>query len=276
MCAQCHHWTRSVMCFWSRGSIQQLIVGAMLSIFFMVVAITIRPFQSRFNNNFKTVTDIAIIATFMLAILLSDRVDKRLEPAWLGREELDSTLLLANLGLPILCIVFEVGLQAIDEEEEVDRYTEIGGLRWPFARWDGHGGQFRGAGKNDDARLATLRRELEEQVDFETLQGRALNISKEQLRLCHKSQQPKDALVELVVWQAGLEGKGWGCWSGQPVGTTRAAVLDQGTIRRTERLTKQQRGKAPALRDQNIFDEEEAENPLAYAPDDLGKIDVEE
>lgn len=93
-----------LMIFWQRGSIQQLVIGIQLSAFFMAAAIKIQPFQDRFNNDFKVVTDAAVMITFNVAILMSRRVDKSLEPAWFGPEIIDGILIVVNMVIPS-CVV---------------------------------------------------------------------------------------------------------------------------------------------------------------------------
>jgi hypothetical protein len=229
--------------FWSRGSIQQLTIGIAVSTVFLTLAVKIRPFELRFNNNFKLVTDISIISTFCICILLSDRVDQELEPEWLGKAELDVALVLVNIGFPLAAIISEVGMQVEESNDvEVLGKEDRDGVQWPYARWEE--GAFRGAKLGDDHRLAALRLELEG-LEIGKLDRRAnkVDLTNDQIEGCHSSPFPKEAMVDLIVAVAALEGKGWGCCKSEPIGTVYEAMFAQ-EIAEAKRLAKRKAEKA--------------------------------
>jgi hypothetical protein len=60
----------SMICFFARGSLQQLVAGAVVSTIFLVAAAGIRPFRTKFDNDFKIASDIALVVTFNISVLL--------------------------------------------------------------------------------------------------------------------------------------------------------------------------------------------------------------
>ena len=92
-----------VMIFFRPGSVQQLLVGGMIAGLYMTAAVAIRPFESRFNNNFKICTDAAVMVTFNIAVMLNDKVDMSKE--FLSEFSLNFSLILVNIVLPCLVVV---------------------------------------------------------------------------------------------------------------------------------------------------------------------------
>ena len=60
------------MCFVRRGSVTQLVLGAIVSTIFFGAATKYQPYKLAFNNRLKTVADAAITITFMVGILLNN------------------------------------------------------------------------------------------------------------------------------------------------------------------------------------------------------------
>lgn len=61
--------------FFERGSMYQLAVGIQLSAVFTTAAVYFRPYRYRFNNNLYVVANGAVLVTFNVGVLLSDRID---------------------------------------------------------------------------------------------------------------------------------------------------------------------------------------------------------
>ena len=102
--------------FFERGSMYQLAMGLQLSAFFLGAALHFRPFQSRFNNNFKLVTDLAVMCTFAFAIITSDRVDKAKEPFFVTDEAIMETLfMIVNVGMPVAVVATEIARTMNDD-----------------------------------------------------------------------------------------------------------------------------------------------------------------
>ena len=59
-----------LLCFFYRGSTQQLVLGGIMASFFLCGSVSARPFITKFDNDFKIVTDAALMMTFSLSILL--------------------------------------------------------------------------------------------------------------------------------------------------------------------------------------------------------------
>jgi hypothetical protein len=53
----------------------QLAVGIQLSAVFTTAAVYFRPYRYRFNNNLYVVANGAVLVTFNVGVLLSDRID---------------------------------------------------------------------------------------------------------------------------------------------------------------------------------------------------------
>jgi hypothetical protein len=64
-----------LMIFFSPGSVFQLVFGVLISAVFLTFSVWQRPFLSRFNNRFKIATDVAIMVTFAIAIMMNKNVD---------------------------------------------------------------------------------------------------------------------------------------------------------------------------------------------------------
>ena len=65
-----------------------------------------RPFVSRFDNNFKIVTDAAVLITFNIAVMLNDRVD--LSKEFLSEGFLNFSLILVNILVPAGVVVEQI------------------------------------------------------------------------------------------------------------------------------------------------------------------------
>ncbi len=99
--------------FFDRGSIYQLAVGIQLSAVFTTAAVYFRPFRSRFNNNLYCVANGAVLVTFNIGILLSERIDIAREPGWIQSPSyLDFALFLANVFAPAATVAWEAFLQS--------------------------------------------------------------------------------------------------------------------------------------------------------------------
>jgi hypothetical protein len=119
----CYYWealemTRKVvltglMVYWAPGTVQQLLLGATISVIYMGAAILKQPYQSPFNNRFKIVTDGAILFTFNVAVLLSPHVN---DPDAAGgftlfyieRGHLEIMLFVVNFLIPLALVGHEV------------------------------------------------------------------------------------------------------------------------------------------------------------------------
>ena len=95
-----------VMIFFRPGSVQQLLVGGTIASFYMAATATMRPFVSRFDNNFKVAVDAAIVVTFNIAVMLNDRVD--LSKEFLSEGFLNFLLIFVNLVVPATVVVVQL------------------------------------------------------------------------------------------------------------------------------------------------------------------------
>lgn len=109
-----------LLIFFDRGSIYQLAVGIQLSAFFTTMAVYFRPYTVHFNNNLYVVANFAVLVTFNIGVLLSDRIDKRREQSWVQNQlYLDAGLLLANCVAPSLVVAYEAARQAgVDQKKQ--------------------------------------------------------------------------------------------------------------------------------------------------------------
>jgi hypothetical protein len=92
----------SMMCFFSRGSLEQLAVGAIISSGFLVASVKHRPFLVDFDNRFKIMTDLALVVTFNISLMLQNPYDNDTVPEWV----LGSILVVVNAVLP-LCLMLQ-------------------------------------------------------------------------------------------------------------------------------------------------------------------------
>lgn len=75
--------------------------GAIASAFFLAASVSSRPFHSEFDNDFKIVTDAALMVTFNLSLLLQkDAAQDGLVP----RVVLGATLVIVNVVAPLLLV----------------------------------------------------------------------------------------------------------------------------------------------------------------------------
>jgi hypothetical protein len=204
---ECYYWEAlemfrkilltGLMIFWSPGSVQQLVTGVQISAMFFVLSVKNRPFVTRFNNNFKICTDLAVLITFAVAILLSPRVDQSMEPAWVTRDVMDTILLVANMFIPALVVFMEFSRGAEQEEEDIHaRYGWLG---------DERDGGFKLL-VEEEPRLAGLRRELEA-LELKTLNSgaREAGLTQEELEEVHNTDHPKQVLIDHLMEHAAKE-----------------------------------------------------------------------
>ena len=185
-----------LMIFWTPGSVQQLVVGVQISAFFLVVSIKTRPFLTRFNNNFKIVTDLAVMVTFNVAILLSDRVDWSMEPGFVTREALDMMLIVVNMVIPAIVVFLELNRSTAPPRGKA-KFGWLGDER--------HGG-FKIMAE-EEPRLAGLRHELEG-VDLKTLNqnARSAGLNSREMEKVLSDDHPKNVLIDMLMKHAAAEG----------------------------------------------------------------------
>ena len=98
-----------LLIFFNRGSIYQLAVGIQCSAVFTSLAVYARPYKDDFTNNLYVVTNFAVLVTFNIGILLSDRIDKSREQLWVQDQSfLDAALFLANVFAPAAVVAYEL------------------------------------------------------------------------------------------------------------------------------------------------------------------------
>lgn len=186
-----------LMIFWNPGSVQQLVVGVQLSAFFLILSIKMRPFVTRFNNNFKIVTDLAVMLTFNVAILLSDRVDWSMEPDFITEDGLDLSLVIVNMIIPSIVVILELN-RSTTVQEDPARFGWLGDER--------HGG-FKIMAE-EEPRLAGLRHELEG-LELKTLHkhARDAGLSAKDIEKVHTDDHPKSIMIDSLMKHAAAEGK---------------------------------------------------------------------
>ena len=185
-----------LMIFWTPGSVQQLVVGVQLSAFFLILSIKTRPFLTRFNNNFKIVTDLAVMLTFNVAILISDRVDWSMEPDFITRDGLDLMLVVVNMVIPSIVVIMELSRPEEQPQEEA-KFGWLGDER--------HGG-FKVLAE-ETPRLSGLRHELEG-LELKTLNmnARAAGLTQKELNKVHNDDHPKRLMIDALMKHAAQEG----------------------------------------------------------------------
>ena len=242
-----------LMIFFSPGSVFQLVFGVLVSAVFLVLSVWIRPFVSRFNNRFKIITDVAIMTTFAIAIMMNSNVDVSQEPGWLGKKVFDMAFTVVNMVLPA-CVVFaEILAQTeTEEEEEVHEYAWLGDEK--------HGG-FKELVLDESPRLKALRYNLES-TDLKLLNSKAIDagVKPASIQDMHSSDHPKNDIIEALMQIAGSEGSGTQGKKGparKPLGTV-AGIF--GFVEATKKSF-------PA--------EGEFDNPMAGDEDDDSTFDVE-
>ena len=118
-----------LLIFFSPGSIFQLVLGLMVSAVFLVLSVRTQPFTSRFNNRFKVATDVAIMTTFCVAVLMNKHVDSSQEPTWMSRSLFDAVFAVINIWVPMMVVAVELFTQAAeDDDEEVSTYVHTDSL----------------------------------------------------------------------------------------------------------------------------------------------------
>ena len=88
-----------VMIFFRPGSVQQLLVGGLISAFYMMAAHSHQPYVAKFDNDFKLATDVAVVVTLNIAVMLNTRVDSSKEV--LSAASLNVALIVVNIVLPV-------------------------------------------------------------------------------------------------------------------------------------------------------------------------------
>ena len=94
-----------LMCFIRRGSVTQLVLGAIVSSIFLCAAVKFQPYQLPFNNRLKMLADGAVTATFNIAILLTDTVESAGDGVGLTKDMLGVALIAINIVAPTALLV---------------------------------------------------------------------------------------------------------------------------------------------------------------------------
>jgi hypothetical protein len=221
---ECYYWEAlemfrkvlltGIMIFFVPGSVFQLVFGVLLSATFLVLSVSIQPYLSRFNNNFKIASDVAIMATFAIAVMMNKNVDTTQEPQWMDETVFDLAFSFFNVLLPALVVLHDIHRQysTPDENEETHTYAWLGDEK--------HGG-FKELVLDESPRLKQLRYNLEN-TDLQRLNSKAseIGISSKAIQAMHSAANPKNDIVEALMQLAGMEGPGK---SRKPIGTVAAA-----------------------------------------------------
>ena len=216
-----------LMMFFKRGSMLQLVLGTNIAAFFLVIGIVCEPFGKRINNMLYHATNAAILFTFTISILLNPALGAAPSMAFIT-----IALILAVLGVPVACMVEEIGrLNAHGVESGPARKT-IDGLPWPFARWttDEQGNKrFQGSKPGDTVEFALLCRELEK-IDTDVLFSSAKNIGVSQAAYDSAdhavAEDRRYRILEFILEIARREGTGWGPFR-EPEGIVRRAYVER-------------------------------------------------
>jgi hypothetical protein len=206
---ECYYWEalemfRKIMLtglliFFSPGSIFQLVLGLLVSAAFLVLSVRIQPFTSRFNNRFKVATDVAIMTTFAIAILMNGHVDTSNEPSWMSKNVFDAVFAIINIWIPLMVVAIELFTQnAVHEEEEIHEYAWLGDEK--------HGG-FKELNQDEGPRLKNLRYNLEN-TDMKILNEKATaaGIGAKSVQAIHSGEHPKQDIIEALMEIARQEG----------------------------------------------------------------------
>lgn len=189
-----------LLIFFSPGSIFQLVLGLLISAVFLVLSVRIQPFTSRFNNRFKVATDVAIMATFSVAVLMNKHVDSSQEPSWMSKTLFDAVFAFVNIWIPLTVVGIELFTQGYDDsdDEEIHEYAWLGDEK--------HGG-FKELNLDETPRLKSLRYNLEN-VDLKVLNDKATSagVGAKTLQSIHSGDHPKQDIIEALMAIAGQEG----------------------------------------------------------------------
>merc|ERR1712159_587788 len=153
------------MIFFVPGSVFQLVFGVLISASFLIFSVWARPFVTRFNNRFKIATDLAIMVTFAIAIMMNKSVDTSREPRWLDKSVFDALFSIVNILVPTMVVLVEFYTQATTNEEtvEVHEYAWLGDEKY---------GGFKELVLDESPRLKALRYNLDN-TDLQILNAKA-------------------------------------------------------------------------------------------------------
>jgi hypothetical protein len=217
-----------IMSFFVPGSIFQLIFGVLISAGFLGLSVSLRPYLSRFNNRFKIATDIAVLATFSVAIMMNANVDRSGEPEWIDDYFFDIVFTIVNVIVPLGVVVVELLVQMTRSAAEAEQFH---GHAWLD---DEKQGGFKVLVMDDSERLRSLRYDLET-TDLKELNVKAVNagLSRKEIQDIHSGRNPKGDMIDAIMLIAKEEGQGRVGKNGpmrNPIGTVAVAFGFQGKI----------------------------------------------
>ena len=217
-----------IMSFFVPGSIFQLIFGVLISAGFLGLSVSLRPYLSRFNNRFKIATDIAVLATFSVAIMMNANVDRSGEPEWIDDYFFDIIFTIVNVIVPLGVVVVELLVQMTRSAAEAEQFH---GHAWLD---DEKQGGFKVLVMDDSERLRSLRYDLET-TDLKELNVKAVNagLSRKEIQDIHSGRNPKGDMIDAIMLIAKEEGQGRVGKNGpmrNPIGTVAVAFGFQGKI----------------------------------------------
>ena len=108
--------------FFNKGSLFQLVVAMIFCVAFLSAVAWLRPFASRTANSFKVATEVALLVSLVLVVLLKIDLSKEDVPG--GEAFVGFLLLLSNTVLPGVILAYAMlafGFDLGKDEPEEDR-----------------------------------------------------------------------------------------------------------------------------------------------------------
>ena len=105
--------------FFNKGSLFQLVVAMIFCVAFLSAVAWLRPFASRTANLFKVATEVALLVSLMLVVLLKIDLSKEDVPG--GEAFVGFLLLLSNTVLPgsfLVSAILAFGFDLSEDEPE--------------------------------------------------------------------------------------------------------------------------------------------------------------
>ena len=110
-----------ILMFFKKGSLTQLVMAMLTSLGFLSAAAWFEPFAAPTANAFKLGTEIALLMTLMLIVLLKIDLSKEDIPG--GGDAVGAALLLVNVAPPAVSLVLSLLTHGLDARDAVKTWN---------------------------------------------------------------------------------------------------------------------------------------------------------
>ena len=112
-----------LLMFIGKGSLLQLVIGMVTTVGFLCATAWFQPYVSRTANVFKVSTEVALLMTLLLCVLLRVPLETKRFPG--GEAMIGVMMVVANVVVPVTTLALALLFQGLDVREAIKSGDEI-------------------------------------------------------------------------------------------------------------------------------------------------------